>query len=61
MRNGSAGWPGDTCFGALPLRYDPTIHATLREWRPAMTINDLAWGACSWGIGAKIASTTGCA
>jgi uncharacterized membrane protein len=45
------------CFGAVTFAvYDLTNHATLREWRPVMTIVDIAWGACSCGISASVAS-----
>ena len=38
-------------FGAMTFAvYDLTNHATLREWRPAMTMIDIAWGACSCGV-----------
>jgi uncharacterized membrane protein len=51
------GW--GACFGALTFAvYDLTNHATLRDWRPVMTIIDIAWGACSCGISAWIASMT---
>jgi len=37
-------------FGAVSFAvYDLTNHATLRDWRAAMTVIDIAWGACSCG------------
>lgn len=45
-------------FGAVTFAvYDLTNHATLREWRPAMTLVDIAWGACSCGIASWLAAT----
>ena len=44
------------CFGALTFAvYDLTNHATLREWRAAMTVVDIAWGAVSCGTAASVA------
>jgi uncharacterized membrane protein len=44
------------CFGALTFAvYDLTNHATLREWRAAMTVVDIAWGAVSCGTAASAA------
>jgi uncharacterized membrane protein len=38
-------------FGAVSFAvYDLTNHATLREWRTAMTIVDIWWGAFSCGV-----------
>jgi uncharacterized membrane protein len=38
-------------FGAITFAvYDLTNHATLREWRTAMTLVDIGWGAFSCGI-----------
>lgn len=38
-------------FGALTFAvYDLTNHATLREWRTAMTLVDISWGAFSCGV-----------
>ena len=40
-------WLG-AVFGATSFAvYDLTNHATLREWRTAMTVIDIAWGAFS--------------
>jgi uncharacterized membrane protein len=36
--------------------YDLTNHATLRDWRPIMTVIDICWGACSCGVAAWTAS-----
>jgi len=42
-------------FGAVTFAvYDLTNHATLREWRPAMTMIDIAWGAFSCGVASWI-------
>ena len=38
-------------FGAITFAvYDLTNHATLREWRTAMTLVDIGWGAFSCGV-----------
>lgn len=38
-------------FGALTFSvYDLTNHATLREWRVAMTLIDISWGAFSCAV-----------
>jgi uncharacterized membrane protein len=48
------------CFGAVTFAvYDLTNHATLREWRAAMTAIDIAWGAFSCGAAAWLAATVG--
>jgi uncharacterized membrane protein len=45
-------------FGAVSFAvYDLTNHATLRDWRAAMTIIDIAWGAFSCGTAAWVAAT----
>lgn len=45
-------------FGAVSFSvYDLTNHATLREWRTAMTIVDIGWGALSCGIASWIAAS----
>ena len=45
-------------FGALTFAvYDLTNHATLREWRVAMTLIDIGWGALSCGVAAWVAAT----
>lgn len=50
-------WLG-VVFGASSFAvYDLTNHATLREWRPLMTVVDIAWGAFSCGVGSWIAAT----
>jgi uncharacterized membrane protein len=42
--------------GPLTLAvYDPTNHATLREWRAALTLVGIAWGAVSCGTAARAA------
>ena len=42
-------------FGGVTFAvYDLTNHATLREWRPAMTMIDIAWGAFSCGVASWI-------
>lgn len=44
-------------FGALTFAvYDLTNHATLREWRTAMTLVDIGWGAFSCGVASWTAS-----
>lgn len=43
-------------FGAVVFAvYDLTNHATLRDWRPAMTVVDICWGAFSCGVAALTA------
>ena len=37
--------------------YDLTNHATLRDWRPTMTIVDIAWGGFSCGLASFVAAT----
>jgi len=45
-------------FGALTFAvYDLTNHATLREWRVAMTVIDIGWGALSCGVASWVAAT----
>ena len=45
-------------FGALTFAvYDLTNHATLREWRAAMTVIDIGWGALSCGAASWVAAT----
>ena len=45
-------------FGAITYAvYDFTNHATLRDWRPAMTVVDIAWGAFSCGVAAWAAAS----
>lgn len=45
-------------FGAISFAvYDLTNHATLREWRPAMTVIDICWGAFSCGVASWVAAT----
>lgn len=45
-------------FGAVVFAvYDLTNHATLRDWRTAMTAIDIAWGAFSCGAAAWLAWT----
>ena len=41
---------GAFCGAVTVSVYDLTNHATLREWRPAMTVIDIAWGAFSGGV-----------
>lgn len=36
--------------------YDLTNHATLREWRTATTLIDMAWGTASCGMAAWVAA-----
>jgi uncharacterized membrane protein len=38
--------------------YDLTNHATLRDWRPVMTVVDILWGGFSCGIASWIAALT---
>ena len=48
-------WLG-ALFGAIAFAvYDLTNHATLREWRTAMTLVDISWGALSCGLASWIA------
>jgi uncharacterized membrane protein len=52
----AAAW--GACFGAVAFAvYDLTNHATLRDWRTAMTVIDIAWGAFSCGVAAWLAWT----
>lgn len=45
-------------FGLVSFAvYDLTNHATLREWRTAMTIVDIAWGGISCGFASWVAAT----
>lgn len=45
-------------YGALTFAvYDLTNHATLRDWRPAMTVVDIAWGAFSCGVVSWLTAT----
>jgi uncharacterized membrane protein len=49
-------WLG-AAYGALTFAvYDLTNHATLREWRTAMTLIDIVWGAVSCGLASWIAA-----
>ena len=49
-------WTG-ALFGAVSFAvYDLTNHATLRDWRPLMTIIDIAWGAFSCGVASWVAA-----
>ena len=44
-------------FGAVSFAvYDLTNHATLREWRAAMTLIDICWGAASCGAASWVAA-----
>lgn len=43
---------GATSFGV----YDLTNHATLREWRTAMSVVDICWGACSCAAASWVAA-----
>jgi uncharacterized membrane protein len=44
-------------FGAVTFAvYDLTNHATLKEWRPVLTIVDIAWGTCSCAVASWAAS-----
>jgi uncharacterized membrane protein len=53
---GEALWLG-AFFGATSFAvYDLTNHATLRDWRAAMTIVDICWGACSCGAACWVAA-----
>jgi uncharacterized membrane protein len=50
-------WLG-AVFGATSFAvYDLTNHATLREWRAAMTLVDIGWGAFSCGVASWLAAT----
>lgn len=50
-------WLG-AVFGATSFAvYDLTNHATLREWRAAMTVVDIGWGAFSCGAASWLAAT----
>jgi uncharacterized membrane protein len=45
-------------FGLVSFAvYDLTNHATLREWRTAMTIVDIIWGGVSCGLASFVAAT----
>lgn len=45
-------------FGMISFSvYDLTNHATLREWRTAMTLIDIAWGGVSCGLASFVAAT----
>ena len=45
-------------FGLVSFAvYDLTNHATLRDWRTAMTIVDIAWGGVSCGLASFVAAT----
>jgi uncharacterized membrane protein len=47
-------------FGAITFAvYDLTNHATLRDWRAAMTLVDIAWGASSCAAASWVAATFG--
>lgn len=44
-------------FGAVSFAvYDLTNHATLRDWRAAMTVVDICWGAVSCGAASWVAA-----
>jgi uncharacterized membrane protein len=50
-------WLG-AVFGATSFAiYDLTNHATLRDWRPAMTVIDICWGAFSCAVASWVAAT----
>ena len=50
-------WLG-AVFGATSFAvYDLTNHATLREWRAAMTLIDIGWGAVSCGVASWVAAS----
>jgi uncharacterized membrane protein len=50
-------WLG-AVFGATAFAvYDLTNHATLREWRTAMTVIDIGWGAFSCGVASWLAAS----
>jgi uncharacterized membrane protein len=45
-------------FGAITYAvYDLTNHATLREWRTAVTVVDISWGAVSCGVASWLVAT----
>jgi uncharacterized membrane protein len=45
-------------FGMITFAvYDLTNHATLRDWRPIMTVVDIVWGGFSCGIASLVAAT----
>jgi uncharacterized membrane protein len=45
-------------FGMITFAvYDLTNHATLRDWRPIMTVVDIAWGGFSCGLASFVAAT----
>jgi uncharacterized membrane protein len=47
-------------LGAITFAvYDLTNHSTLREWRAAMTIVDIGWGAVSFASASWLAATFG--
>jgi uncharacterized membrane protein len=44
-------------FGVVSFAiYDLTNHATLRDWRAAMTLVDIAWGGVSCGVASWVAA-----
>jgi uncharacterized membrane protein len=50
-------WLG-AVFAATPFAiYDLTNHATLRDWRAAMTVIDICWGAFSCAVASWVAAT----
>ena len=50
-------WLG-AVFGAASFAiYDLTNHATLRDWRAAMTVVDICWGAFSCAVASWVAAT----
>ena len=50
-------WLG-AVFGATAFAvYDLTNQATLREWRTAMTVVDIGWGALSCGVASWVAAS----
>lgn len=55
-RGGAQAVAWGAMFGAVTFAvYDLTNHATLREWRAAMTLVDITWGAFSCGAAAWVA------
>lgn len=53
---------GAVAYGALFCAltfavYDLTNHSTLRDWRTAMTLVDITWGACSCAAASWLAAT----
>jgi uncharacterized membrane protein len=45
-------------FGVIAFAvYDLTNHATLRDWRTAMTVVDIMWGGVSCGTASWISAT----